>query len=101
MFDTTPLRRPRHGTLPTPSTVMPSESTSPTTADTLVVPMSRPTTISELSKRPFILPTSSFRSTLPWWSRNGQVSVGFSSHPHHDPLGVRLVVQEDDRRLRV
>src|SRR5688500_19792793 len=54
MLETTPLRSPRHGTLPTPSTVMPSVSTSPTTAATLVVPMSRPTTISEVSKRPFM-----------------------------------------------
>ena len=54
MLETTPLRSPRQGTLPTPRTVMPSASISPTTAETLVVPISRPTTISELSKRPFI-----------------------------------------------
>src|SRR5688572_26551726 len=46
MLETTPLRRPRQGTLPTPSTVIPSPSTSPTTAETLVVPRSSPTTIS-------------------------------------------------------
>src|SRR5688572_4812370 len=46
MLETTPLRNPRQGTLPTPRTVMPSSSTSPTTAETLVVPRSSPTTIS-------------------------------------------------------
>jgi hypothetical protein len=35
MFETTPLRRPRQGTLPTPRMVIPSESTSPTTAQNL------------------------------------------------------------------
>src|SRR5687767_8136111 len=54
MFDTTPLRRPRQGTLPTPRIVMPSASTSPTTAETFVVPMSRPTTISVVSIRLFM-----------------------------------------------
>jgi hypothetical protein len=34
--------------------VMPSASTSPTTADTFVVPMSRPTTISVVSIRLFM-----------------------------------------------
>src|SRR6478735_7953358 len=46
MLLTTPLRRPRQGTLPTPRMVMPSASTSPTTAETFVVPRSSPTTIS-------------------------------------------------------
>src|SRR6478735_10051972 len=46
MLLTTPLRSPRQGTLPTPRMVMPSASTSPTTAETFVVPRSSPTTIS-------------------------------------------------------
>jgi hypothetical protein len=46
MLLTTPFRSPRQGTLPTPKIVIPSASTSPTTAETLVVPRSRPTTIS-------------------------------------------------------
>src|SRR3954471_18701468 len=108
ILETTPLRSPRHGTLPTPSTVMPSESTSPTTAATLVVPMSRPTTISEVSNRPFMnspsvpfflcVPKASGLSpvspTLPCAFETGQISAavhrgsshGRSSHPHHHPL---------------
>src|SRR5262249_32413066 len=46
MLLTMPLRSPRHGTDPTPRIVIPSSAISPTTAHTLVVPMSRPTTIS-------------------------------------------------------
>src|SRR5579859_3448953 len=47
MLATIPLRRPRQGTVPTPRMVIPSApSTSATTAQTFVVPMSRPTTIS-------------------------------------------------------
>src|SRR5687768_8244633 len=122
MFETTPLRRPRHGTLPTPRMVMPSASTSPTTADTLVVPRSRPTTISGEA--------SGVLMVCPWGSRIGKPTAGsgtamlqnwaatacarrcharfhganfsraFSAsfEPHHDALRVRLVVEEDHSR---
>src|SRR5690606_392818 len=100
MFDTTPLRRPRHGTLPTPRMAMPSEDTSPTTAHTLVVPMSRPTTISEESIGVFTL----LGRRLP--DRSGPVqlcvgSIGGSSHPHDDPVGVRVVVEEHHGGVRL
>ena len=45
MSMTTPLRMPEDGVLPTPAMcTSPSSSASPTTAQTLVVPMSNPTT---------------------------------------------------------
>src|ERR1019366_436904 len=56
MLATMPLRRPRHGTVPTPRMVVPSApSTSATTAQTFVVPMSRPTTISPCEAAVLIL----------------------------------------------
>src|SRR5690606_26291655 len=73
----------------------------PTTADTLVVPMSRPTTISDLSILPFmtLLGTRARApASMPWAIVRGQVSAPrFSSfHPHDDTFGVRFVIQEDD-----
>src|SRR5450432_2063031 len=56
MLATIPLRRPRQGTVPTPRIVIPSApSTSATTAQTFVVPMSRPTTISPCEAAVLIL----------------------------------------------
>src|SRR4051812_10097271 len=104
MFETTPLRSPRHGTLPTPRMVMPSASTSPTTADTFVVPMSRPTTISVVSIRLFMrIPAranerSTRRRGEPGMPRSEWPS---SSHPHHHALGVSVVVEKDHRRVRL
>ena len=46
MLETIPLRSPLQGTDPTPRISMPCSAISPTTAHTLVVPMSSPTTIS-------------------------------------------------------
>src|SRR5438132_3380370 len=46
MLITTPLRNPRDGCVPMPITSMPEGVISPTMQQILVVPMSRPTTIS-------------------------------------------------------
>src|ERR1700679_1151780 len=108
MLETTPLRSPRQGTFPTPRMVMPSASTSPTTAETLVVPMSRPTTISVVSIRLFIrLPPAPGKApgrrrrepdTTPGSRPNFSIEGGGrSSHPHPHPLGVGVVVEEDHR----
>src|SRR6187431_3320843 len=124
MLLTTPLRNPRQGTLPTPRMVMPSASTSPTTAETFVVPRSSPTTISLEVREDFMIVQRlrlqsgmqfETRPTLPCCVPWGQILAGGfrpfvgtsckkyrsaiygrSSHPHHDALGVRLVVEEDD-----
>src|SRR5688572_22717179 len=108
MLLTTPLRSPRHGTLPTPRMVMPSLSTSPTTALTLVVPRSSPTTISgdenELMRVGIAAVCGPLggvfeaRATLPCTPERGQVFARFarSSHPHHHAVGMRPVVEEDD-----
>src|SRR6187549_1033294 len=133
MLLTTPLRRPRQGTLPTPRMVMPSASTSPTTAETFVVPRSSPTTISLEVREDFMIVQrlrlqsgmrgrdSGDAAMLACLGPNfgGWVSLFCgcfvhecwrlctnlravrkrrSSHPHHDALGVRLVVEEDDPR---
>src|SRR4051794_20844129 len=103
MLETTPLRSPRQGTFPTPRMVMPSASTSPTTAETLVVPMSRPTTISVVSIRLFIrVPSGSGKAPVrrrrePDTMPGSRPNFSGSSHPHHHPLGVGVVVEEDDR----
>src|SRR5512141_3233307 len=108
MLLTTPLRRPRQGTFPTPRMVMPSLSTSPTTALTLVVPRSSPTMISEGGLEVLLVtlgspvtrqPCAGHRAaSRPRRCHVGQNRANFSrsSHPHHDALGVRLVVQEHD-----
>src|SRR5688572_68446 len=111
MLETTPFRSPRQGTLPTPRIVIPSASTSPTTADTFVVPMSRPTTISVVSIRLFMraparagrLPavTGADADTMAQSWPSLRLCVGVSSHPHHDALGVGVVVEEDHRRGRL
>src|SRR6186713_1511844 len=131
MLLTTPLRRPRQGTLPTPRMVMPSASTSPTTAETFVVPRSSPTTISLEVREDFMIVQQlrlqsgmqfETRPTLPCCVPWGQIlaggfrtfvrntsctqhrfalartTEGRSSHPHHDALGVRAVVQEHEAR---
>src|SRR4051812_47703839 len=122
---TTPLRSPRQGTLPTPRMVMPSASTSPTTAETFVVPRSSPTTISLEVREDFMvvqrlrLQLQAVRDSADaamlasmgpnfggWFPHFGAYFVHevlfrerrASSHPHHDPLGVRLVIQEHDAR---
>ena len=48
MLTTTPLRSPFDGCVPMPMMSMPSSVTSPTMAQILVVPMSRPTRMSPL-----------------------------------------------------
>src|SRR5690606_36770573 len=108
MLLTTPFRRPRQGTLPTPRMVIPSASTSPTTAETLVVPRSSPTTIS--------LPASGVFMAASWstrfgdsgrgrldaamhavrWPTSGSTKSQSSFHPDDHALGVRLVVGEHD-----
>src|SRR6188768_685028 len=126
MLLTTPLRRPRQGTLPTPRIVMPSASTSPTTAETFVVPRSSPTTISLDVREDFMVVQRlrfqfgkrfETRPTLPCTVPQGQIlagalhtfvcssctnhfpkPAGWSSHPHHDALGMGEVIQEDDAR---
>src|SRR5262249_39163359 len=113
MLETTPLRSPRQGTLPTPRMVIPSASTSPTTADTFVVPMSRPTTISVVSMRLFICvppraekisgerqgEPAMRRSSRPNFAADYAALGPRSSHPHHHPLGVGVVVEEDHRGI--
>src|SRR3954466_4494650 len=117
MLLTTPLRSPRHGTLPTPRMVMPSASTSPTTAVTFVVPRSSPTTIS-LEVRGVFMVLRRLRVRIGDSSRLGRrCHAGLprakflrvnsarsgtiwrpSAHPHDDPIGVGLIVQEHDAR---
>ena len=119
MLETTPLRRPRQGTLPTPRMVMPSASTSPTTAAHLGgadveadddLGGIHATFHEFTNSAPFGFcmaaadaSSSPASPTLPCGLATGQVSArssrGRSSHPHHDPLGVGLVVEEDDRGL--
>src|SRR5262252_8843288 len=89
MFDTMPLRRPRHGTVPTPRIVIPSSAISPTTAHTFVVPMSRPTTISPWVAAVIILPSHRMGNG------GGPNNWKSSFHPHYDALGTGLVVEED------
>src|SRR5258708_32728303 len=112
MWDTTPLRRPRQGTFPAPRIVIPSESTSPTTAQTFVVPISRPTTISVFSTRLFIARwpdaarSARVGTTFEQTKRSSLRLVGWvkgrrlrcATYPHDDAIGLRVVVQEHDAR---
>src|SRR4051812_43587730 len=104
MLETTPLRSPRQGTLPTPSTVIPSPSTSPTTAETLVVPRSSPTTISgEFS---LFVATISLVLAGCWLTRltltravaRGQLSCKRSAHADDDALGMQRIVEKNHAR---
>src|SRR6187402_3823481 len=113
MLLTTPLRRPRQGTLPTPRMVMPSASTSPTTAETFVVPRSSPTTISLEVREDFMI-LRKLRGQSGVSSRLGRrcharfdkakfrrlisCRLRSSAHPHDDAFRVRLVVEEHDAR---
>src|SRR5579863_2710160 len=93
---TIPLRRPRQGTIPAPRIVMPSApSTSATTAQTLVVPMSRPTTISPCEVAVLISsPDRTARDTGP------NLRHPRSAHPDDHSLGTRVVVEHDGLGLR-
>src|SRR5690606_27261660 len=108
MLLTTPFRRPRQGTLPTPRMVMPSASTSPTTAETLVVPRSSPTTISLPASGVFMAASWSTRSGdsgrgrldaamhAVQWPSSGRTKSRRSFHPDDHALGMRLIVGEHD-----
>src|SRR5688572_4670544 len=93
MFETMPLRRPRHGTEPTPRMVRPSSPTSPTTAQTLVVPMSRPTTISPWALTLFMTrqlehgrrERANFRAVVwigPGGTLRARPATGYGATPH-------------------
>src|SRR5580704_8751989 len=91
MLATIPLRRPRQGTIPAPRIVIPSApSTSATTAQTLVVPMSRPTTISPCEGA--VLISSSDRMARGGGPNLRQRDL---AHPDDDALGARVVVEHD------
>src|SRR5688572_27021026 len=95
MLVTTPFFRPRQGTFPAPRMVIPLSSISPTTAETLVEPRSKPTTISE-ETAPFVI-TDSRNSESARRCHAGRNGANLSQ-PHHRPFGVCLVVQEHDPR---
>src|SRR5262245_43730728 len=80
MFTTTPRRRPLDGAVPMPMMSMPSSVTSPAMHAILVVPMSRPTMISEVL-------------VLAMW---GGCSVGAEGHRHQ--IGAGVVVDVDGAR---
>src|SRR5262249_17492780 len=94
MFATMPFLRPRHGTIPTPRIVIPSSATSPTTAQTLVVPMSSPTTISPCMVAVLILQRES-HALLKWAKSSTELL-----HADDDALGAGFVVEHDRVGLR-
>src|SRR5580704_1104577 len=96
MFATIPLRRPRQGTVPTPRIVIPSApSTSATTAQTFVVPMSRPTTISPCEAAVLIV----WGNRMPLAGGPSFFGAGrrrlASAHADDDPIGAGVVVEHD------
>src|SRR5580658_6581607 len=98
MLATIPLRSPRQGTEPTPRIVRSSPSTSATTAHTLVVPMSNPTTISPwdavtLIERQSHTPTGRAKSSAAIPAPTS--SLAASAEPNDDTVGPSVVVQQD------
>src|ERR1700727_1092160 len=87
MFTTTPFLRPREGWLPMPMTSMaPSAVISPTSASTLEVPISRPTT---MSRSVFL--ANAVRSFMRRWRRSALREMTTALPAHGKPIAVAQI----------